>query len=370
MIIKRWDGAAFEELYPKTLASKIYEGSNTIFDINNKIKPAYLPDVVFDSLKFYAAVSSDSLLRNLANNAISITTGRSVIGLYWVASTEVDLTANSTALVATATSVYYITRLTPGDGTEDLLDGTQTLEAGDWFIITDISGTGTNVDPYLVTFAAVNNTYELATTTVPGIVKIGSDTMQSVAGNSVTETSARTYFTQKDTNGRLVVNVPWTDTIYTHPTYTYADVAGTEDVLSSITLLDSLTVSNGHVTNSTHRKLVAGTNVSVTPATNGNITIAAVDTTYTAGNGLDLTGTEFSHEDTSTQASVDNTGLTFIQDVTLDTYGHITALGSTAVSAGEGVTISGTTIRETYPLYVQTAEPTTTVVGAIWYDIN
>ena len=86
-----------------------------------------------------------------------------------------------------------------------MLNGTQTLEAGDWFIITDISGTGTNVDPYLVTFAAVNNTYELATTTVPGIVKIGSDTMQSVAGNNVTETSARTYFTQKDTNGRLVV---------------------------------------------------------------------------------------------------------------------------------------------------------------------
>ena len=111
MIIKRWDGAAFEELYPKTLASKIYEGSNTIFDINNKIKPAYLPDVVFDSLKFYAAVSSDSLLRDLANNAINVTTGRSVIGLYWVASTDVDLTANSTALVATTTFslLYYKT---------------------------------------------------------------------------------------------------------------------------------------------------------------------------------------------------------------------------------------------------------------------
>jgi predicted heme/steroid binding protein len=56
-------------------------------------------------------------------------------------------------------------------------------------------------------------------------------------------------------------------------------------------------------------------------------------TSITAGAGLDggtitTTGT-ISHGDTSSQASVDNTGGFVIQDVTLDTYGHVTGLAST-----------------------------------------
>lgn len=64
---------------------------------------------------------------------------------------------------------------------------------------------------------------------------------------------------------------------------------------------------------------------------NGTITI-------TAGAGL-VTGGTFTlnggaaeitidHEDTSSQASVNNSGRTYIQDITLDTYGHITAITS------------------------------------------
>ena len=55
-------------------------------------------------------------------------------------------------------------------------------------------------------------------------------------------------------------------------------------------------------------------------------------TSITAGSGLDggtitTTGT-ISHADTSSQTSVDNTGGTVIQDVTLDTFGHVTGLAS------------------------------------------
>ena len=57
-------------------------------------------------------------------------------------------------------------------------------------------------------------------------------------------------------------------------------------------------------------------------------TETVTDTTYTAGAGLDLTGTTFSHTDTSSQGSVNNSNGTVIQDITLDTYGHITGLAS------------------------------------------
>ena len=50
------------------------------------------------------------------------------------------------------------------------------------------------------------------------------------------------------------------------------------------------------------------------------------DTTYTAGDGLSLVGTIFSHNDSSSQADEDNLGRTYIQDIILDNYGHIISL--------------------------------------------
>ena len=52
---------------------------------------------------------------------------------------------------------------------------------------------------------------DIATSSTAGLVKLGSDTVQSTAANSVTSTSSRTYAVQKNSNGQLVVNVPWTD---------------------------------------------------------------------------------------------------------------------------------------------------------------
>ena len=58
---------------------------------------------------------------------------------------------------------------------------------------------------------------------------------------------------------------------------------------------------------------------------------ATADQTVTAGSGLSGGGTgnvTLSHSDTSSQSSVNNSGATVIQDVTLDTYGHVTGLAS------------------------------------------
>jgi len=58
------------------------------------------------------------------------------------------------------------------------------------------------------------------------------------------------------------------------------------------------------------------------------LTIAGGSALSTAATGTTVT---VNHDDTSSQASVDNSGSTYIQDVTLDTYGHVTGLTSAAI---------------------------------------
>jgi hypothetical protein len=65
---------------------------------------------------------------------------------------------------------------------------------------------------------------------------------------------------------------------------------------------------------------------------NGTITIAAGNALTTGGsfttNASGNSTITLHHEDTSSQASVDNSGRAYIQDITLDTYGHVTSLTS------------------------------------------
>lgn len=84
-------------------------------------------------------------------------------------------------------------------------------------------------------------------------------------------------------------------------------------------------------------------------AGNGTITITAGSaltgggsfTTNQAGN----TTVTVNHQDTSSQGSSNNSGNTFIQDITLDTYGHITGLGTATVTAGSsGFVSTGVTV--------------------------
>ncbi len=57
-------------------------------------------------------------------------------------------------------------------------------------------------------------------------------------------------------------------------------------------------------------------------------TVSSEGTTYSAAGAITLTGTEFTHTDTSSQASVSATSRTYITAVTLDTYGHVTSLST------------------------------------------
>ncbi len=154
-----------------------------------------------------------------------------------------------------------------------------------------------------------------------------------------------------------------------------ADVTDTANVTSAGALMDS-ELANLAAVKAINQSLVTTASPTFAALTaNGNITVtgtvdgrdvatdgakldgiesgATADQTITAGSGLSGGGTgnvTLSHSDTSSQGSVNNSGRTYIQDITLDTYGHITGLSSatetvtdTTYSAGAGLDLSGTT---------------------------
>ena len=179
------------------------------------------------------------------------------------------------------------------------------LTAGDGIDLSRTTLTNTNND--------LTVTNSLATTSERGGIKIGYTEFE------------KNYPVELDSE-KAFVNVPWINTNQL-----------TEWVLTDDDD-DNTTINHGK-----HVKFVMATGALSTNTTGAgtdadpyHVTLTSPDsnTTYTAGNGLDLTGTEFSHTDTSSQASVDNSGRTYIQDITLDTYGHVTGL----VSATETVT--------------------------------
>jgi hypothetical protein len=185
---------------------------------------------------------------------------------------------------------------------------------------------------------------------------------------------------------QMFVNVPWTDanTVYTHPTQTALTVdVNANSGATILSTLDIVVNTLGHVTSasSTTRTLTAAnlglgslaslSSVNAATITDNSVGAAELNvvgngtatqflrsdadgtftwavptdtnTTYSAGNGISLSSTTFSvaagggltqtttglsHTDTSSQASVNNSNGTVIQDITLDTYGHITSIGS------------------------------------------
>ena len=67
---------------------------------------------------------------------------------------------------------------------------------------------------WTMTLNSANTEYSSATSTNAWLVKLWSDTQQSVAANAVSATASRTYAVQVNSSGQMVINVPWTDHQY------------------------------------------------------------------------------------------------------------------------------------------------------------
>jgi len=267
-----------------------------------------------------------------------------------------------------------------GDGTEVAINQANEWKfvegAGDGATI-DINWTdttdGSDGDPYDLTFSVTNtdkgssqNIFKTFTvddtdteytwaTTGSAVADTNSDTLTFVSGND--------FDVDVDADLDAIrfqhVDITRTDTTSSaSPTY-----GGTFSVIDSLT-----TNARGHVTAANVKTVTVpasdNTNTTYdlsiiqTGGDNDNpaIRLAAGgsgsgndDLTLTGGGAITITrtsdtGVTIDHTDTSTQASVDNSGNTFIQDITLDTYGHVTGLTSATTSIGDAtITLSAGT---------------------------
>jgi hypothetical protein len=99
----------------------------------------------------------------------------------------------------------------------------------------NVSGNGTSAqylrsdgDGTFTWATPTNTTYGVATDTVLGLVELFSNTDQTVAANAVTTTASRTYGLQLNSANQGVINVPWTDTNTTYSAGTGLSLAGTQ----------------------------------------------------------------------------------------------------------------------------------------------
>jgi hypothetical protein len=156
---------------------------------------------------------------------------------------------------------------------------------------TSISGTYPNF-----TISSVNTTYGAATSTVPGLIELGSDTAQTVAANAVSATASRSYALQVNAAGQGVVNVPWTDT---NSGGTVTSVSGT-GTASGLSLSGTVTTSGNLTLSGTVNSLAAGTyaiSISGNAATATNVAYTGLTGTVptwnqnTTGTAANVTGT-------------------------------------------------------------------------------
>ena len=135
-------------------------------------------------------------------------------------------------------------------------------------------------------------------------------------------------------------------TLTSDRTVTLPDATGTVALTSDLHDAVTLTGSYDYITLSGQQITVGqvdyNTDIANTPTiptvNNGTLTVQGTGAlggsgTFTANQSGNTT-ISISHDDTSSQSSVNNSGLTVIQDVTLDTYGHTTGLASVDLTSG------------------------------------
>ena len=199
-----------------------------------------------------------------------------------------------------------------------------------------------------------NSNIQEASTSARGGIKLFSDTDQSVAANSVSTTASRTYGIQLDSNGKAVVNVPWSDTTVANSfrTVKSTNSGGTTSTLGATEVLE----------------LEAGTNVELVES-GGVVTISATDTNTqlsTADVRGKISGTGVISYDSSTGVISSSANNYSLPAATATVRGGI-ELGSNTQQSVAANSVSATASR-TYA--IQTNSDGQAVVNVPWTDSN
>jgi hypothetical protein len=204
MIIKKWSSVAsqWEEQYPKTIHTMLYDANATttkIFNDNNKIKEAYLPDSIYGGMTLVGAISTTStppaplelqkLIDGVMTSSYAATQldtftskvyvngdyadiGQRYIGHYWVISSSLGgLSIQDSTLTDEAewgAAIYDDGQIptTNPSGPTNVLG----LENGDWLVITGWDNANSRWK-----FSIINNSYQAATTSNKGVVELATD---------------------------------------------------------------------------------------------------------------------------------------------------------------------------------------------------
>ena len=120
-----------------------------------------------------------------------------------------------------STAGYVLKAPASGNVLEWAADSLRTITAGgntlaDSESLAFTAGTGIDITEaggeVTITNTVTDTTYNAATSSVLGLMKLEDDTEQSVAANAVSATASRTYGVQFNSSNQAVVNVPWVDT--------------------------------------------------------------------------------------------------------------------------------------------------------------
>jgi hypothetical protein len=350
MIIKRWNGSAFVKEFPETKAQLIRNNDDTenIFDGFDKIKLNYLPDAVFDSLYFYDVLSMNRTLAELAEDVFesfpSGGSGRSKMGVYFVANAARTITPSLSAVLIDGE--YFTGVFKPSEEGDDANEQAMVLETGDWIVLTGVSGAGTESSPYLTYWAVVNNTYELAGTSTPGIVTLSSrTTYASLSGNNVVG---------ENTLKTVIDNAAFASGTHVHGNITNAGAIGTTATLPIITGASGVLTAGAFGT--TAGTFAQGNDARLSDArtptshTHGNITnVGAIGSTanlpiITTTSGVLVAGSFGTTANTFTQGN--DSRLSDARTPTSHVHGNISNGGvittNTAASSGQHLVVTST----------------------------